>query len=760
MNGERGRGNGERSDRSPFPNPLSPSCLRRASLGLCVVVTSALPLPAAAQTTLRSSGRPSVAVAVAAGELRLDGILNDSIWLKADSITSLRQTEPHEGSEASLPTVVKVLTDGDALIFGIRAEHSLSVPIVAFARERDAALANEDHIKLVLDTYLDGRSGYVFAVNANGARYDALVVNQGEGENPDWDGAWEAATTRDAHGWTAEIRIPIKSILFDRALREWGFNVQRRVQRLQETNRWASPARQFMVTHVSRAGLLTELPVFALGYGISVRPAVTAGGGRTAATSTSGQFDPSLDVTQRLSANTLASLTVNTDFAETDVDTRRTNLTRFPLVFPEKRTFFVEGADIFAFGLGTTDDVRPFFTRRIGLLAGQEVPIHAGLKVSGRERESNFGVLVVRTGSGDGVLDTVATENTLGVLRFQQNVLRQSSVGFIASSGDPLGRRNSWLAGPDLTYQTSHFRGDKNFLVGVWGLAMDRDALTGRKRAFGGRVDYPNDLWDIALTYKWLGDGFDPSLGFVPRPSVQILNFNVNYQPRPRRPILGLHVRQMFNEFENTLVTNLNGQWESYRMFTAPVNWRLESGDRFELNFVPVGERLNAPFEIAENVVIPGGTYRWTRYRAEVGFAAKRPVSAQLTWWFGNFYSGRLDELIATTSWKPSALFILELNATHNVGRLPEGNFTQDVIGTRARVNVSPDLQFSSYVQYDNESRSLGSNSRMRWSFTPLGDLFVVYNHNLQRPVALLGPERWEFISNQLLIKMQYAMRW
>ena len=179
---------------------------------------------------------------------------------------------------------------------------------------------------------------------------------------------------------------------------------------------------------------------------------------------------------------------------------------------------------------------------------------------------------------------------------------------------------------------------------------MDRDALDGRHRAWGGKIDYPNDLWDVALTYEWLGDGFDPSLGFVPRRGVQIINFNVNFQPRPGRPILGLHVRQMFHEWLNTVVTDLDGRRESYRFFTAPVNWRLESGDRFELNVVPTGERLNLPFEILEGVVIPEGTYHWNRYRIEGGLAAKRRVSAQVSWWFGDFYAGRLDEYLLTAS--------------------------------------------------------------------------------------------------------------
>ncbi len=734
---------------------------------LAIALLVAGPLAARAQSD-GSPARASIRIGVG-GSIRLDGQLREAVWQTVDSIATLTQVEPNQGAAPSARTVVRVITTGDAIVFGIRAENPAGVGLVAFARQRDAELDSEDHIKLLLDTYLDGRSGYVFAVNPNGARYDALVASQGEEEDANWDAVWEAASTRDATGWSSEIRIPLKSLLFRRGLSQWGFNVERRIQRLQETDRWTSPEQNYEVTHVGRAGLLTGLQAFDLGMGLSVRPALTVSTGKPAPNvNTEKDADLSLDVTQRLGANTLASLTINTDFGETEVDTRRTNLTRFPLVFPEKRTFFLEGSDIFAFGLGTGDDVRPFFSRRIGLLNNLEVPLNAGLKVNGREHGTNFGALVVRTGDADApAIDSLPTANTMGVIRLKQNVLRESSVGVIATVGDPVGRAGAWLVGPDVTYQTSRFRGDKNFLVGVWGLAMDREQLTGRKRAWGGKIDYPNDLWDIAFTYKWLGDGFDPSLGIVPRPNVQIIEFGADFQPRPKRPVLGLDVRQMFHELETTLVTDLNGKWESYRIFMAPVNWRLESGDRFEFNVVPVGERLTTPFEIAEDVVIDPGSYHWTRFRLEGGLASKRKLSGQLTWWFGDFYTGRLDELTLTASWKPSPLFIVELNGTRNVGRLAESDFTQEVVGTRFRVNFSPDLQLNSYLQYDNGSNTFGTNTRLRWTFSPLGDLFVVYNHNVARdlvtgdvPGTSVDRRGWGFLSNELLVKLQYAFRY
>lgn len=717
------------------------------------------PTAALAQDGAPPVVRPRLRVGVAVAGFALTGRLDDPAWARADSV-ELTEVEPREGGVPPGRTVVRVLAMKDAVIIGIRADDPDAGHLVSFSRQRDASLSSEDHVKIVLDSYGDGRSGYVFAVNPDGARYDALVSNQGQSENAEWDAVWESATARTTTGWSVEILIPVKSLLFRQGLTEWGFNVERRVQRLQETDRWAGAVQDAQVTRVGRAGLLTGLPAFDVGHGLTVRPALGTGGGIAApGAQWSESGHASLDASQRVGANTLASLTVNTDFAETEVDTRQSNLTRFPLFFPEKRTFFLEGADIFDFGLGLSSDldVLPFFSRRIGLFDEAQVPIGAGGKVNGRIGGTNFGALVVRTRD----VDTLHTATAMSVVRIKQNVSGESSIGLIATDGDPLGRAGSWLIGPDLTWQTSRFHGDKNFLVGVWGLATGRSDLHGGDRtAAGVKLDYPNDLWDVSLKYKRIGDAFAPSLGFVPRPGVHIANLGVNWQPRPTNPVGPLPIRQCFWENEISYVAGLAGGWQSYRYFMAPVNCRLESGDRFEFNIVPTGERLIEPFQVASGVTLPTGSYHFNRFRLEAGTAAKRRFSTQATWWFGQFYDGRLDQYEMTATWKPTPLMIVEFTGERNVGRLPEGHFIQNVLGTRLRVNVSPDLQVNSFVQYDNESRDVGTNTRLRWTFTPAGDLFIVYNHNERTIDPITGLPRWAFDSNQLLVKLQYAWRY
>ena len=703
--------------------------------------------PSAAQSP---SSLPELAVGLLPDDIRIDGRLDEPAWSAAPAIERLTMLEPVEGGEPSFGTTIRVLASPRALVIGIVCSDPEPARIVSYSKARDSDMTrSEDNVWFVLDPFLDGRSGYSFVVNPAGARLDGLIEPGGESVRVEWDAIWDAATAFSDTGWTAEIWIPIQSLAFNPRLTEWAFNIQRRVQRLQEVDRWSSPQRDYEITQTSRAGRLTGLPAFDTGLGLTVRPSLVGGGGIPEPEApVDGTFEPSLDVTQRLGGNLLTSLSVNTDFAETEVDQRQVNLTRFPLFFPEKRTFFLEGADIFQFGLGLGTDVIPYFSRRIGLVAETAVPIVVGGKINGRVSDTNLGGLVVRSNDVEGLVP----DTTVGVMRVKQNILKESSVGMIATYGDPVGRSGSWLAGADFTYQTSSFRGNKNFLTGVWGLVMDRDDLAGDKTAAGFKIDYPNDLWDVALTYFRIGDAFDPSLGFVPRRGINSARLSANYMPRPER----WGIRQMFFEQSFSIVTDLGGDWESYRYFSAPINWRFESGDRVEANVVPTGERLVEPFEISPGVVIAPGSYHWLRYRAEVETAAKRRLRAQLTWWFGGFYDGRLDQLIAEGAWSPTSLVTIEFRGEHNIAReLSAGDFTETLIGTRFHLNVSPRLQLTSFVQYDTTADLLGTNTRLRWTFHPQGDLFVVYNHNI-RDID----DRWRLDGNQLLVKLQYSWRY
>jgi len=725
--------------------------------------------------------RPTLRANTLSSDFKFDGMLNLAAWqAAADSIEDLIMIEPEEGDEPEGQTVVKVFANQSDIIVAAWCLDDDPNGIVSFSKARDSELEEEDHILIVFDTFQDGRSGYVFAVNPSGARFDGLVAERGEEVNSDWDAIWEAKTSQDSTGWYAEIRIPIKSINFKKGSTEWGFNIQRRVQRLQETSRWSGISLDYEIYQTSRAGLLTGLPPdLDYGLGLSVRPSLVSRAGKITGKDTSYDSDLSLDVTQRLGPNLSAQLTVNTDFAETEVDVRQINVTRFPLFFPEKRSFFLEGADIFEFGVGLDEDLLvPFHSRRIGLLGldegdQQEIPINVGGKINGRVGNTNLGALVVNTRKESLVLDTSEVEvkqATMGSFRVKQNVLEESSIGVLGTFGDQAGRSDSWMAGADFTFQTSSFMGEKNFLVSLWGLLNEREDLAGDKSAFGLRADYPNDLWAFTLTSVRVGDGFDPSLGFVPRNNIHLWNIGGEYKPRPQWSL----VRQMLHELALTVYNKAdNSDWESYNGLIKPVDWILESGDRVELSLEPWGDKPPEEFDISDDVLIPSGTYEWVRYIAGLRLAEKRIISGELLLETGSYYNGDLTTIEGRLAFKPSAFLTLEFTGERNDGKakalpedfedldpseieLTEQKFTEELYGVRVLLNFSPNLQLSSFTQYDTQSRELGSNNKLRWTFHPLGDIFIVYNHNLIRNSE---EKRWDFISNELPVKIQYTWR-
>jgi hypothetical protein len=405
------------------------------------------------------------------------------------------------------------------------------------------------------------------------------------------------------------------------------------------------------------------------------------------------------------------------------VDARQINLTRFELFFPEKRTFFLEGAGVFdVAGLGSSNtDLIPFFSRTVGLLNEQEVPILLGVKVSGRQSGYNIGALDVQTRRTTLEEGPLAAQNLLAV-RVSRNLFEQSWIGAIATRGNPTGAGQNDLIGADARFATSRFRKTKNLSLDLYALRTSDSASAKADHAYGFRVDYPNDLWDVSLNWKRIGEAFNPAMGFAPRTGIRKTNLGIAFQPRPER----FGIRQFFFELEPELITNLRGRVENWRVFTAPFNVRTESGEHLEWNYIPTFEHLDAPFEIQPGVVIPPGSYRWTRFRAEVNTATKRPWVVDCAFRWGSFYGGRLRQYEPVITLKPNTHLSLSLEMVRDEASLPQGDFVTQLFSGRLAYNFSPDLTWSNLIQYDSESRILGFQSRFRWTLRPGNDVFCV----------------------------------
>ena len=214
----------------------------------------------------QEADRPVITCTMAENSIRVDGWLDEEDWLRADSITSLHMVEPVVNGKPSFQTVVKILVTPKNIYLGIKCFDDEPGEIVAFSKARDSELEDEDYLKVILDTYRDGRNGYIFAINPFAARYDALVSFNGERENPNWDGAWDAATQINGESWSAEIRIPISTLTYNKSLDSWGFNVERRIQRFLEVNRWSGISMDYTIGQTRHAGLISPPARIQPGY--------------------------------------------------------------------------------------------------------------------------------------------------------------------------------------------------------------------------------------------------------------------------------------------------------------------------------------------------------------------------------------------------------------------------------------------------------------------------------------------------------------
>ncbi|MBK9708149.1 MAG: carbohydrate binding family 9 domain-containing protein [Acidobacteria bacterium] len=691
------------------------------------------------------------------GRISIDGTLNEPDWAQAMELGEILQREPNQEVPATERTVVKLLLDKDNLYVGVICYDSEPDKIVGTQMRRDAPLESDDRIQILLDTFHDRRNAFYFATNPAGALVDGLIIENGRNINYDWNAIWNVRVrhfqSADGAGWSAEFSIPFKSLGFNPGQDVWGFNFSRRIIRKIEEDRWSSPRLDVQFTQVSEAGDIEGLKDAEQGLGLDMRPYAVGKWQRDEQGNNKFTGTGGADVFYNITSGLRLTATVNTDFAETEVDDRQINLTRFPLFFPEKRSFFLENAGVFNFAQNSSSrpDLVPFFSRRIGLLNGQEVPILAGAKLTGKIGKYDIGALAVRTRE----TGFVEAKNFF-VGRVKRNLFKQSYIGGLYTEGDPSGTTTSRTFGADLRLATANLLNSRhNFSLDIFASKTDRKNVRGDDLAYGFSASYPNDRWEAYADWKHFGPDYSPALGFLSRRAVDNLFLGMVFQPRPKK---FLNVRQMFNEvFFTWYRRNDLKQVENWRFFTAPVNWRFNSGDRFEVNWVPQFERLFLPFEIADGVILPPGDYQFTRYRVEFNTAAKRRWEIGATWWFGGYYSGHADEISTEFVYKIAPRFRFAIESSQTFASLKEGSFVARIFASRIDLAFSPFLTLSNLIQFDNETRNVGWQSRLRWILRPGNDFFLVFNQGWEQNYR--GGFNFRQAGTRLTGKMQYTFR-
>ncbi len=675
----------------------------------------------------------------------IDGVLDEPLWEDAALIENLTQVDPVEGGEPTQRTEVRITYDSDMIYFGIRCFDTEPDKIIAKQLRRDATQSSDDRVQIVIDPFFTRRYGFLFEINPLGARLDALI-ERGRNLITDWDGIWYGDATIDEQGWAAEVAIPYKTISFDKNATQWGFNIERTIRRTTERDRWASPSQNVGVTSMATAGVIDNIHDIDKGIGLDFVPYGKGTIRDDDERGTGNEFDAGFDLFYKLTPSMNLALTVNTDFAETEVDERQVNLTRFPLFFPEKRDFFLQDAGIFNFG-GIRRNPLPYQSRRIGLNeAGRPVDIIAGAKLTGRAGPLNLGVLSVYQDSARDV-----DEQLLSVGRVSLNVLDESSVGVIATVGNPTGNDDNYIAGADFSFRDSTVFGDKVVTSDLFFLHSSSPDSVGDDQSWGARVGYPNDRvsWFAGVTQ--IGDDYNAELGFVPRRGIREYFSRYRYRWRQQ----GGNLRWIEATFNPMIITDPSNNIETEEYEFRPLEVQTNEGDRLGIQIEHHREVLSEPFEIQPGVVIPVDDYRFNRVRAWVTTSDSREFSGVSWIEMGDFFDGtRLDTAYAV-QWRPSPHFFTELAWEQSDVDLPQGDFEVQIARARVNFMFTPNLSWTNFIQWDNISDTLGINSRVRWIVEPGSEVFFVVNQGFDTHGG-----RFDSVATEVTTKVGWTFRY
>ena len=726
--------------------------MQRAPTGPAIAAACLLGVTASAQAQVDPGAREkTVRIVRTDAAPAIDGVLEQGIWGRAGRVDDFHEVDPNEYEEPSQVTEVYLLYDNNHLYVAARLLDTQPEEITAQILRQGSDVRNDDYFGVILDPFLDRRNGYLFRVNPNGVRSEALYRNTSS-TNFDWVGIWRVQTAVDGEGWTVEMAIPFNSLSFDPGSDSWGINFTRGIGRSRETIGWVSRTRN---QNPSIAGTVTGLRGLQQGLGLDVVPSLSLRESRHFLPVGSESFtEPSVDVFYKFTPALTGVFTVNTDFSATEVDDRQVNLTRFSLLFPEKRDFFLQDANIFEFarlsggnfdggggggggGGSGQQNGRPFFSRTIGLSESrQPVDIEAGAKLTGRLGRWNLGVLDIRQASYEpaGGGETVDAAN-LFVGRAVANVLDESSLGIIVTDGDPRSNMDNSLVGMDFRYLNSRLPGRRSAEGDAWYQKSTTPGLDGDDEAFGAglRIRSP-DRFGGQIRFVQLGEHFHPALGFANRVGIRDMSANVSYQHRPRAQLYrNAFISPQFSRSERLADGSLQSESVSVRsgIFT-------HGGDRIFANCSRETEGLIRPFAIlrardpGDNVVIPAGEYAFGRCSIDFSSGNQRKLAGRMSYERGDFYDGRRVSMRPGIVWRPSSHFALDFQYQINDIDLPHGSFVSRLSRLRTDVVFSSSISWVNLLQWDNGSDAIGVNSRLHYIPQAGREVYLVLNYNFQ----------------------------
>jgi hypothetical protein len=722
-----------------------------------LIALMAIPFVLPAQTV------PSITARQVTVQLQLDGRLDELEWQTAAPVSGFRQNWPSDTAPAQQQTTVRILYNQDYLYIGAVCTETTPGQYVVSSLKRDFEFDINDAFAIFLDPFNDQTNGYSFAVNTQGVQVEGLLVNGGSfGSSNDWDCRWFAETSIQDGQWVAEIAIPLRSIKYRADLPVWKINFGRNSLRSSEYSTWAPVPLAYPLQTLSFAGQLhfsngppAQVPNIALvPYAIGRLTDDYSDGDPARVTPNAG-LDARFTVFRSLNLD----LTINPDFSQVDVDQQVTNLSRFSLFFPERRNFFLENNDLF--GMFGFSQIRPFFSRRIGLAYGSTVPILGGARLSGKINQNwRVGLMNMQT---EGVAALGRNPENFTVATFQRRIGTRSSIGGIFVNRQGFSGNNisfsdyNRVAGVDYNLLSKNNRWMGKFFYHQ----SFTPGLKGNAMANASFLRYADNHWSVMWNHEYVGNNYRADVGFVPRienydPVNDVLDFRTFWRLEPevtytwfmKKGVLqsishGLYLNSFYGPRLNTTESMVNAN--TTLLFRRQAELSLDVNQNFVL--------LIYPFDPSglDSLALPAGGYAYTRG----GFFFTSSPIPRFTYGggadLGQYFNGTNTNLSAYASLRVQPFGSLGLEAEYNGIRLPQPYASANLwlVGPRIELAFTRSIFFTTFIQYNTQVENLNINARFQWRFKPMSDLFIVYTDNYD--------SRYMAIRNRaLVIKFSY----
>ncbi|MEQ1910914.1 MAG: DUF5916 domain-containing protein [Vicinamibacterales bacterium] len=684
--------------------------------------------------------------------IAVDGVLSDEAWRTAPMIDTFTQQEPLNGQPATERTEVKVLYDAGNLYLAVHAYDSSPDHGVATEMRRDSSrILDEDNFQVILDTFRDSRSGYMFVTNPLGAKLEQQIFEEGGGNvrgsasnvNKDWNGVWDVASRRTSDGWTAEIVIPMVTLRSpDVPVQTWGVNFSRNIRRKNEVVYWSPIPKPYNIMQVSMAGTMSGMTDINRGLDLRLKPYVTAGTryDRNGSVSTTDALkDVGADLKYGLGHGLALDLTVNTDFAQAEVDEQQVNLTRFQLFFPEKRDFFLENSGQFTVGTqGLERQMDLFFSRRIGLSdAGQPIGIRGGARLTGKMGSNNIAVMDLQTEEFGGQ----PADNFL-IARYSKDINRRSKFGglFINKESVNSAKFNRVVVADAL------FAPTRAFSVHTIAAKSSTPGVSADQNAYHARALYLDTKWQTYAEFSQIEAGFNDEVGFIPRKGIRQTKVHLERNPRP-----GGLIRVMEPMFNVIYTTDMNNRLLTRRIHHM-VGTRFQNGAYLNVFFNRWFDQIDAPFKV-QTVTIPTGTYRYHELNLVLNSNPARKIYEQFSYSPQTYYGGNRTDTSGTVGVRLSRRASGEYSLQRNDVNGPWGAFVVNLSILRLDFALSPRQTVRTLSQYNSLTRQLSTSVRYNFIYRPGSDIYVVYD---ELQTDALG--RPQARNRQFVVKSTYLL--